>query len=51
MKVKWICSPCDITGKVKDGDEKDLREEVGRLAKDQNHGKKNHGKDNGKNHD
>ena len=41
----------------KDGDEKDLREEGRRLAKDQNHGKghgnnhgKGHGKDHGKNH-
>ena len=37
----------------KDGDEKDLREEGRRLAKDQNHGKghgNNHGKDHGKNH-
>ena len=34
----------------KDGDEKDLREKGRRLAKDQNHGKKNHGKGHGNNH-
>ena len=34
----------------KDGNEKDLRVESERLAKYQNHGKKNQGKDHGNNH-
>ena len=35
----------------KDGNEKDLRVESERLAKYQNHGKKNQGKDHGNNHE
>ena len=34
----------------KDGDEEYFSVEGGRLAKDHNHGKKNHGKDHGNNH-